>query len=142
MLAKLIVAAAGAIVVAFTGGSSSAAHGPSSQALADIPAHYLALYQQAAPHCPGFDGNVLAAIGKAENSTQARTSPRPSAHPLSRPVAAPSSIPAPPSGYGLWVRIQASLFVSGSVSSGTPDPCELSEKFAKAAFENLPNEGA
>jgi len=40
---------------------------PSRTATADIPAGYLALYRQAAPHCPGLSWTVLAAIGKVES---------------------------------------------------------------------------
>ncbi|WP_309114693.1 bifunctional lytic transglycosylase/C40 family peptidase [Saccharothrix sp.] len=34
--------------------------------IADIPPHYCLLYVTAAPHCPGLDWTVLAAIGKIE----------------------------------------------------------------------------
>ncbi|MEU8974830.1 bifunctional lytic transglycosylase/C40 family peptidase [Streptomyces monashensis] len=47
-----------------SGGSVAAA--PSRHALADIPAYLLALYQRAAPECPGLPWTVLAAIGKVE----------------------------------------------------------------------------
>jgi hypothetical protein len=40
---------------------------PSGAATADIPAAYLALYRQAAPHCPELSWSVLAAIGKVES---------------------------------------------------------------------------
>jgi hypothetical protein len=40
---------------------------PSRAATADIPTGYLALYRQAAPHCPGLSWSVLAAIGKVES---------------------------------------------------------------------------
>ena len=40
---------------------------PSQEALADIPADYLTLYQEAAPVCPGLDWSILAAIGKIES---------------------------------------------------------------------------
>lgn len=48
-----------------SGGSVAAA--PSTHALADIPAYLLALYQRAAPECPGLPWTVLAAIGKVES---------------------------------------------------------------------------
>lgn len=48
----------------FPGGGSSAS--PSKHALADIPPYLLALYQRAAPECPGLSWTVLAAIGKVE----------------------------------------------------------------------------
>ena len=41
---------------------------PSEHAVADIPADYLALYRAAAPHCPGLDWSILAAIGKVETN--------------------------------------------------------------------------
>jgi hypothetical protein len=40
---------------------------PSRAATTDIPTGYLALYRQAAPHCPGLSWTVLAAIGKVES---------------------------------------------------------------------------
>jgi hypothetical protein len=40
---------------------------PSPTATADIPAGYLTLYRQAAPHCPGLSWSILAAIGKVES---------------------------------------------------------------------------
>ncbi|WP_232376330.1 lytic transglycosylase domain-containing protein [Amycolatopsis aidingensis] len=52
-----------AIVKAIFGSGSTQ---PSQEALADIPADYLALYQAAAPVCPGLDWSILAAIGKIE----------------------------------------------------------------------------
>lgn len=41
--------------------------GPSPSALADIPADYLALYQDAARVCPGLHWSILAGIGKVES---------------------------------------------------------------------------
>jgi len=41
---------------------------PSQDALADIPADYLALYRKAATVCPGLDWSVLASIGKVETN--------------------------------------------------------------------------
>ncbi|MEV7523729.1 bifunctional lytic transglycosylase/C40 family peptidase [Streptomyces sp. NPDC091371] len=64
VLAVVIVAAA--IGSLLPGGSVSAA--PSKHALADIPPHMLALYQRAAPECPGLSWSVLAAIGKVETN--------------------------------------------------------------------------
>ena len=40
---------------------------PSARASADIPAAYLALYQEAAATCPGLPWTVLAAIGQVES---------------------------------------------------------------------------
>ncbi|QHA07860.1 transglycosylase SLT domain-containing protein [Streptomyces broussonetiae] len=56
-------------IAALLGGLSSGgsvAASPSKQALADIPAYMLALYQRAAPECPGLSWTILAAIGKVE----------------------------------------------------------------------------
>ena len=53
-----------AVVKAFFGASSTQ---PSTEALADIPQDYLALYRAAAPTCPGLDWSILAAIGKIES---------------------------------------------------------------------------
>ncbi|MFI9509051.1 NlpC/P60 family protein [Nocardia sp. NPDC052566] len=39
---------------------------PSPEAVSDIPESMLALYQKAAPACPGLDWSVLAGIGKIE----------------------------------------------------------------------------
>ncbi|MFF3911040.1 NlpC/P60 family protein [Streptomyces sp. NPDC001848] len=57
------------ILAALLGGLSSGgsmAATPSTHALADIPASMLALYQKAAPQCPGLPWTILAAIGKVE----------------------------------------------------------------------------
>ncbi|WP_267244535.1 NlpC/P60 family protein [Streptomyces sp. PR69] len=59
------VAVASALGSLFPGGSSTAA-APSKHAVADIPPYMLALYQRAAPECPGLSWTVLAAIGKVE----------------------------------------------------------------------------
>ncbi|MCX4750595.1 bifunctional lytic transglycosylase/C40 family peptidase [Kitasatospora sp. NBC_01287] len=70
-LAFLVLAAAAATAVlsTLTGGlfdffGGGAGAGPSAPA--DIPPRMLALYQQAAPTCPGLPWTVLAAIGKIE----------------------------------------------------------------------------
>jgi cell wall-associated NlpC family hydrolase len=60
------------IVTALFGGGSTQ---PSQEALADIPADYLALYQQAATVCPGLDWSILAAIGKVESNHGRSTLP-------------------------------------------------------------------
>jgi len=62
LLPVLLAAAAGSVISAVFGSST-----PSQTAIADIPADYLALYQQAATQCPGLDWSVLAAIGKIES---------------------------------------------------------------------------
>lgn len=57
------------IIAALLGGLSSGgsvAATPSKHALSDIPAYMLALYQRAAPECPGLSWTILAAIGKVE----------------------------------------------------------------------------
>ncbi|MFI0818606.1 NlpC/P60 family protein [Streptomyces sp. NPDC021098] len=61
----------GAIVVAallnsLIPGSNGTTTAPGRNALQDIPASMLALYQRAAPECPGLSWTILAAIGKAE----------------------------------------------------------------------------
>ncbi|MFD8497294.1 NlpC/P60 family protein [Amycolatopsis sp. NPDC059657] len=62
LLVPLLIAAgtSGAISAVLGGGQ------PSAAAMADIPADYLALYQEAAGACPGLDWSILAAIGKVE----------------------------------------------------------------------------
>ncbi|MBD0741674.1 bifunctional lytic transglycosylase/C40 family peptidase [Streptomyces sp. CBMA152] len=62
LLAVLIIAA---LLSSLLPGSSVSAL-PSKQALADIPSYLLALYQRAAPECPGLSWTILAAIGKVE----------------------------------------------------------------------------
>ncbi|MBC9719381.1 bifunctional lytic transglycosylase/C40 family peptidase [Streptomyces sp. TRM66268-LWL] len=63
LLAALIVAA---FLGSLTPGGGSSSDTPSKHALADIPRYYLALYQRAAPECPGLSWTILAAIGKVE----------------------------------------------------------------------------
>ncbi|MFJ8313444.1 MULTISPECIES: NlpC/P60 family protein [unclassified Streptomyces] len=62
LLATLIVAA----LLSSLMPSGGAAASPSSHALTDIPPAMLALYQRAAPECPGLPWTILAAIGKVE----------------------------------------------------------------------------
>lgn len=57
-----------ALLSSLTPGMGGAAASPSKHALADIPPAMLALYQRAAPECPGLDWTILAAIGKAETN--------------------------------------------------------------------------
>jgi cell wall-associated NlpC family hydrolase len=76
MPTKAVVAAIGATLLMITAGASglvSAVFGGTSNTLvgctkpiADIPPEYCLLYTTAAPHCPGLDWTVLAAIGKVE----------------------------------------------------------------------------
>lgn len=61
-----------AIATALFGSSGTQ---PSQEALADIPGDYLALYQAAAPVCPGLDWSILAAIGKIESNHGRSTLP-------------------------------------------------------------------
>jgi hypothetical protein len=61
----LLIGGIGQAIVKGLFGSSSTQ--PSKEALADIPSDYLALYQAAAPVCPGLDWSILAAIGKIES---------------------------------------------------------------------------
>jgi hypothetical protein len=85
MTAKVGAAAIGAIllipvlIAAGVSGAISAVLGSSSQpsttALADIPAGYLALYREAAGVCPGLDWSILAAIGKIETNHGRSTLP-------------------------------------------------------------------
>ncbi|WP_281181948.1 NlpC/P60 family protein [Streptomyces chattanoogensis] len=64
LLAALAIAAAMGST-SFDSGESAA---PSTHALNDIPPHMLALYQRAAPECPGLPWTTLAAIGKVETN--------------------------------------------------------------------------
>ncbi|MEV0598479.1 bifunctional lytic transglycosylase/C40 family peptidase [Streptomyces sp. NPDC050315] len=69
-LMAIVTAAVTAIFNQFTGaGLLEGLFGPSAvsaTARSDIPPRMLALYQRAAPTCPGLDWSVLAAIGKVE----------------------------------------------------------------------------
>lgn len=65
-LPLLIALMAIALLTSASPEGSGAAATPSKHALADIPAYYLALYQRAAPECPGLSWTILAAIGKVE----------------------------------------------------------------------------
>ncbi len=72
MIPILIGGVGEAIANALFGSSSTQ---PSQDAVADIPANYLALYQQAATVCPGLDWSILAAIGKVETDHGRSTLP-------------------------------------------------------------------
>ncbi|KAF5994111.1 bifunctional lytic transglycosylase/C40 family peptidase [Streptomyces sp. WAC00263] len=63
LLAALIAAA---LLSSLLPGGTDAAASPSKHALDDIPPRMLALYQQAAPSCPGLSWTIPAAIGKVE----------------------------------------------------------------------------
>jgi hypothetical protein len=58
----MIIAVLAGLLTAITTPSDA---GPA--ALADIPPHYLLLYQQGAQDCPSLDWTILAAIGKTES---------------------------------------------------------------------------
>ncbi|MFJ8927608.1 NlpC/P60 family protein [Streptomyces sp. NPDC102364] len=60
LIAAVAGAGAGGLLTPFGTGR------PGARALADIPAHYLSLYANAATTCPGLDWPVLAAVGKVE----------------------------------------------------------------------------
>jgi cell wall-associated NlpC family hydrolase len=64
LIPVVLVAGVVAIISAVVGSGSGSQ--PSANALADIPADYLALYREAAGVCPGLDWTILAAIGKIE----------------------------------------------------------------------------
>ncbi|MFJ3779819.1 NlpC/P60 family protein [Streptomyces sp. NPDC090075] len=74
-LVLLITVLAGAGVGGLLAGFGGTNTQPSSTALADIPAEYLALYVDAAATCPGLDWSVLAAIGKIESDHGRSTLP-------------------------------------------------------------------
>jgi cell wall-associated NlpC family hydrolase len=63
LLAALVVATLLSALLPGSGVSAS----PSKHALADIPPDILALYQRAAPECPGLSWTIPAAIGKIES---------------------------------------------------------------------------
>ncbi|MEV0117693.1 bifunctional lytic transglycosylase/C40 family peptidase [Streptomyces sp. NPDC050844] len=65
-LAAIVAAALLSSFIPGSGGGASAS--PSKHALSDIPPKMLALYQRAAPECPGLSWTILAAIGKAETN--------------------------------------------------------------------------
>lgn len=61
-------AVSGVVAAVFSSGGPGAGTEPSPAAMSDIPGDYLAVYQQAAPTCPGLDWSVLAGIGKIETN--------------------------------------------------------------------------
>jgi cell wall-associated NlpC family hydrolase len=65
-IALLLVPAFLAVFMVQMISSSNGTSQPSADALADIPADYLALYRAAAHGCPGLDWSILAAVGKIE----------------------------------------------------------------------------
>ncbi|MEV3854977.1 NlpC/P60 family protein [Streptomyces sp. NPDC050095] len=82
------------------GGASAT---PSNHALTDIPPYYLALYQRAAPECPGLSWTILAAIGKVETNHGRHPTMRSSAGAIGPMQFLPTTFPAyaypvPPGG--------------------------------------------
>lgn len=61
-------AVSGVVAAVFSSGGPASGTEPSPAAISDIPGNYLAVYQQAAPTCPGLDWSVLAGIGKIETN--------------------------------------------------------------------------
>jgi len=59
---------AGAVATLATGAPSLRGGQPSSEALVDIPAELVGVYQQAASTCPGLPWSVLAGVGKVESN--------------------------------------------------------------------------
>ena len=72
-------------------------HSAEHSALGDIPADRLALYQQAATVCPGFDWSILAAIGKIESDHGRSPCPASPPAPTTPAPAGPCSSCSPPS---------------------------------------------
>ncbi|MEU5834152.1 bifunctional lytic transglycosylase/C40 family peptidase [Streptomyces diacarni] len=68
-LVLLVLTGGAALTTQLSNGAAAASgfEAPSSRAKKDIPSTYLALYQRAAPECPGLSWTVLAAIGKVES---------------------------------------------------------------------------
>ncbi len=61
-------AVSGVVATVYSSGGPTTGTEPSPAAISDIPGDYLAVYQQAAPTCPGLDWSVLAGIGKIETN--------------------------------------------------------------------------
>ncbi|GGS53761.1 C40 family peptidase [Actinokineospora fastidiosa] len=66
LLIPVMIGHSGGAVVDALFGSSSNTTIDCTKPIADIPPEYCLLYLTAAPHCPGLDWTVLAAIGKVE----------------------------------------------------------------------------
>ncbi|HEY3238013.1 MAG TPA: C40 family peptidase [Acidimicrobiia bacterium] len=73
LLLTVLAGAAGGLASTLPG--SHGGSQPSQDAMADIPADYLILYQAAAATCPGLNWAVLAAIGKIESDHGRSTLP-------------------------------------------------------------------
>lgn len=70
-----LVAVFSAPLAAIAAAGPSGSPSPSADALGDIPADLLVLYQQSAQRCPGLPWAVLAAIGKIESNHGRSTLP-------------------------------------------------------------------
>lgn len=73
-----VAAISGGCATVLVAGVQAAAPAPltaTSAAAHDIPAGYLALYQQAAQRCPGLSWTVLAGVGKVESNHGRNTAP-------------------------------------------------------------------
>ncbi|MFZ3555819.1 NlpC/P60 family protein [Streptomyces sp. BH055] len=95
------ITAAALLTSLLPGGGATAS--PSTHALAEIPPYYLALYQRAAPECPGLSWTILAAIGKVETNHGRHPTMRSSAGAVGPMQFMPTTFPAyahpvPPGG--------------------------------------------
>jgi cell wall-associated NlpC family hydrolase len=72
LVAVPVLIAVMVVQMVFSGSGSSQ---PSPEAIADIPADYLALYREAAHVCANLDWSVLAAVGKIETNHGRSTLP-------------------------------------------------------------------
>jgi cell wall-associated NlpC family hydrolase len=75
LCAAALVAVVGAPVAAIAAAGQSGSAVPSAEAVGDIPADLLVLYQRSAERCPGLPWAVLAAIGKIESNHGRSTLP-------------------------------------------------------------------
>lgn len=101
-VAMLLGVAGVAVTSVFGQAATGSQHLPSAEAVADIPAAYLALYQAASATCPGLPWTVLAGIGQVE-SDQGRDAHTSSAGAVGVVQMLPSTfdeyaLPVPPGG--------------------------------------------
>ncbi|MFI7245180.1 C40 family peptidase [Streptomyces qinglanensis] len=103
----LLTLMGGAALTAKLGDNAAAAASgfelPSKHAKTDIPPAYLALYQRAAPECPGLSWTILAALGKVESNHGRHPTMHSSAHALGpmqflKPTFDQYAHPVPPGG--------------------------------------------
>ncbi|MFE0760193.1 C40 family peptidase [Streptomyces smyrnaeus] len=105
-LILLTLVGGSALTARLSNGAAAAASGfelPSKYAKKDIPPAYLALYQRAAPECPGLSWTILAAIGKVESNHGRHPTMRSSAGALGpmqflKPTFRQYARPVPPGG--------------------------------------------